>query len=36
MDRGMLNAIDKVATLRKLTRSAFLIKAAHNEIEGRH
>lgn len=36
LDRGMLDAIDHAATLRKLTRSAFLVEAARNEIEGRH
>ncbi|UZW55348.1 type II toxin-antitoxin system HicB family antitoxin [Sphingobium sp. JS3065] len=36
MDRGMLDAIDDAAALRKLTRSAFMIEAARNEIEGRH
>lgn len=36
MDRGMLDAIDRAASLRKLTRSAFLAEAARNEIEGRH
>jgi predicted RNase H-like HicB family nuclease len=36
MDRGMLDAIDSAAALRKLTRSAFLAEAARNEIEGRH
>lgn len=36
MDRGMLDAIDSAASLRKLTRSAFLAEAARNEIEGRH
>jgi len=36
MDRGMLDAIDEAAALRRLTRSAFLAEAARNEIEGRH
>ncbi|WP_416462760.1 type II toxin-antitoxin system HicB family antitoxin [Sphingomonas sp. VDB2] len=36
MDRGMLDAIDSAAAMRKLTRSAFLAQAARNEIEGRH
>lgn len=36
MDRGMLDAIDSAASLRKLTRSGFLAEAARNEIEGRH
>lgn len=36
MDRGMVDAIDRAAGLRKLTRSAFLVEAARNEIEGRH
>jgi predicted RNase H-like HicB family nuclease len=35
LDRGMLNAIDAAASVRKLTRSAFLAQAARNEIEGR-
>lgn len=35
LDRGMLDAIDTAASLRKLTRSAFLVEAARNEIEGR-
>jgi predicted RNase H-like HicB family nuclease len=35
MDRGMLDAIDKAASMRRLTRSAFLAEAARNEIEGR-
>jgi predicted RNase H-like HicB family nuclease len=35
LDRGMLDAIDTVASARKLTRSAFLAQAARNEIEGR-
>jgi predicted RNase H-like HicB family nuclease len=35
MDRSMLAAIDSAASLRKLTRSAFLAEAARNEIEGR-
>ncbi|PHR10144.1 MAG: CopG family transcriptional regulator [Sulfitobacter sp.] len=36
MDAGILSAIDKVAGERNLTRSAFLARAALNEIEGRH
>ncbi|MFC4293016.1 type II toxin-antitoxin system HicB family antitoxin [Sphingorhabdus arenilitoris] len=36
LDRGMLDAIDNAAAIRKLTRSAFLTEAARNEIEGRH
>lgn len=36
LDRGTLDAIDHAATLRKLTRSAFMAEAARNEIEGRH
>lgn len=36
LDTGMLAAIDKAATERSLTRSAFLAQAARNEIEGRH
>lgn len=35
LDRGMLDAIDRAATERNLTRSAFLAQAAMNEIEGR-
>ena len=35
LDRGMLDAIDKAAGERNLTRSAFLIEAARNEIEHR-
>lgn len=35
LDRAMLDAIDKAASLRRLTRSAFLAEAARNEIEGR-
>lgn len=35
MDRGMLDAIDKAAAERHLTRSAFLTDAARNEIEQR-
>ena len=35
LDRGMLDAIDRAATERNLTRSAFLAQAALNEIEGR-
>lgn len=36
LDRGMLDAIDRAATERRLTRSAFLADAARNEIERRH
>lgn len=36
MDRAMLAAIDQAAEARRLTRSAFLVEAARNEIEGRH
>ena len=35
LERGMLDAIDKAAKQRKLTRSAFLAQAARNEIERR-
>ncbi len=35
LDRGMLDAIDTAAAVRRLTRSAFLAEAARNEIEGR-
>ena len=35
LDHAMLDAIDKAAAMRRLTRSAFLTEAAHNEIEGR-
>ncbi len=35
LDRGMLDAIDKAAAERSLTRSAFLADAARNEIERR-
>jgi predicted RNase H-like HicB family nuclease len=35
MDRAMLEAIDSAASMRRLTRSAFLAEAARNEIEGR-
>ena len=35
LDHAVLNAIDKAAALRRLTRSAFLAEAARNEIEGR-
>ncbi len=35
LDRGMLDAIDRAASERKLTRSAFLADAARNEIERR-
>ena len=36
LDRGMLDAIDRAAAERRLTRSAFLANAARNEIERRH
>lgn len=36
LDRGMLDAIDRAAAERNLTRSAFLADAARNEIEHRH
>ncbi len=36
MDAGMAEAIDKAATERSLTRSAFIAQAARNEIERRH
>lgn len=35
LDRGMLDAIDRAAADRNLTRSAFLADAARNEIEQR-
>ncbi|OYW16150.1 MAG: CopG family transcriptional regulator [Novosphingobium sp. 12-64-8] len=35
LDRGMLDAIDRAAADRQLTRSAFLADAARNEIEQR-
>ncbi len=35
LDKGMLDAIDRAAAERKLTRSAFLADAARNEIEMR-
>jgi predicted RNase H-like HicB family nuclease len=35
MDRGMVDAIDRTAASRKLTRSAFMAEATRNEIEGR-
>ena len=35
LDRGMLEAIDRAASERNLTRSAFLADAARNEIEHR-
>ena len=35
LDRGMLDAIDRAAAERSLTRSAFLADAARNEIEQR-
>lgn len=35
LDRSMLAAIDSAASMRRLTRSAFLAEAARNEIEGR-
>lgn len=36
LDRGELDAIDAAASARHVTRSAFLVEAARNEIEGRH
>ncbi len=36
LDMGTLAAIDAAASVRKLTRSAFLAEAARNEIQGRH
>jgi len=36
MDKGMLDAIDTAAALRKMPRSAFIVEATRNEIEGRH
>lgn len=36
IDQGMLDAIDAAASMRKLTRSAFLAEAARNEIAGWH
>lgn len=33
LERGILDAIDKAASERKLTRSAFIAQAARNEIE---
>lgn len=36
LDRGMLEAIDRAAADRRLTRSAFLADAARKEIEQRH
>lgn len=35
LDAGMLEAIDIAAAARKLTRSAFVIESARNEIRGR-
>lgn len=35
LDSGMLDAIDRAASERNLTRSAFLAQAARNEIEHR-
>lgn len=35
LERGILNAIDRAATERSLTRSAFIAQAARNEIERR-
>src|SRR5690606_7538040 len=35
LDRGILEAIDKAASERSLTRSAFIAQAARNEIERR-
>ncbi|MFA7597225.1 MAG: type II toxin-antitoxin system HicB family antitoxin [Novosphingobium sp.] len=36
VERGILDAIDKAAAERHLTRSAFIAQAARNEIERRH
>lgn len=36
IDAGVLKAIDDFAADRNLTRSAFLVRSALNEIEGRH
>lgn len=36
IERGILDAIDKAATERHLTRSAFIAQAAKNEIQGAH
>lgn len=36
VDAGTLDAIDAAAKRRKLSRSAFLVSAAHNEITGAH
>lgn len=36
LERGVLDAIDRAARERSLTRSAFIAQAARNEIERRH
>lgn len=36
IERGILDAIDKAAAERSLTRSAFIAQAARNEIQGAH
>lgn len=36
LDRGMLDAIDKAASERSLTRSAFITRSVINEIQGAH
>ena len=36
LERGILDAIDRAARERSLTRSAFIAQAARNEIESRH
>ncbi|WP_428331981.1 type II toxin-antitoxin system HicB family antitoxin [Novosphingobium sp.] len=36
LDRGMLDAIDRAATERSLTRSAFIAQSVLNEIQGAH
>jgi predicted RNase H-like HicB family nuclease len=36
LDRGMLVAIDRAATERNLTRSAFIAQSVLNEIQGAH
>lgn len=35
VDKGVMDAIDAAADIRGMTRSAFIIEAAMNEIEGR-
>ncbi len=36
IERGILDAIDRAAADRNLTRSSFIAQAARNEIEGAH